>query len=175
MVNTGGTSGTVVACWISVQQVKRSILHRGHDSNQNSSHQPRQSQVQYGLTLEQFGLNHHPLINSFMHSFIIMQEKHYFGYHLYINCFLGFITVCSNSFAFLLITQTMRVLMNTTFSIYLIQYSHIVIHSNIYIYNNYDGIRRWMDFLKNLVGTIFTCREKKLIGNTRLHILYNVL
>ena len=38
-----GVRSTVVARWTAGQQVDRAILHQGHDSQQNSYHQPRLS------------------------------------------------------------------------------------------------------------------------------------
>ena len=46
----GGIRSTVVVRWTVGQQVGRSILQQGHDSEQNSSHSPRLFPAQYSVT-----------------------------------------------------------------------------------------------------------------------------
>ena len=46
-----GIRGTVVSRWTTSQQVERSILCQGHDSQQNSSHSPRLLPAQYSLNI----------------------------------------------------------------------------------------------------------------------------
>ena len=56
---SGGIRGTVVAGWTTNQQVERSILRQGHDSNQNSS---RSSRLSPALTVQNRDLKHQSFI-----------------------------------------------------------------------------------------------------------------
>ena len=57
-----GTRGTVVADWTAGKLVERSILHQGHDSEQNSYHFPSLSLAQYILTVQNCSLKHQSCI-----------------------------------------------------------------------------------------------------------------
>ena len=65
MVAQGGIRGTVVSITrlTTGQQVERSIVRQGHDSQQNSSHWPRLSPAQYSITVQIRGLKHQSFIS----------------------------------------------------------------------------------------------------------------
>ena len=55
-VRIGGIRGTVVTLWTAGQQVERSILCQGHNSQQYLSHLPK-SPAQYSLTVQNHSQN----------------------------------------------------------------------------------------------------------------------
>ena len=57
-IRQGSNHGTVVTHWTAGQHVERLILHLGHDSYKNSSHQPMVSPAQYSLAVQNCDLKH---------------------------------------------------------------------------------------------------------------------
>ena len=64
----GRSCSSVVACWAAGQQVKRSILHLEHDSNQTSSHKPRLPWPSIAL---RWSTNRHVIDNAIIVTYII--------------------------------------------------------------------------------------------------------
>ena len=54
----GGIHGTAVVHWTADQRVGQSLLHRGHDPQQNSPRKPRLSLAQQSLTSVDWWLIH---------------------------------------------------------------------------------------------------------------------
>ena len=63
----GGIRSTMVARWTADQKVKRSILHQGHDSQQNSSDYLRLSTAQFNFTVQHCGLKQQSNLSNNIH------------------------------------------------------------------------------------------------------------
>ena len=80
----GGIRSTVITRWTAGQQVERSTLHQGHDSQTTSSHKPRLSAAQYSLNSAELWPK--TVLSSFYFVFCYYCDKQLIRLEHYVYC-----------------------------------------------------------------------------------------